>query len=120
MEKKLCFNCTSRQQRASDCRSKRTCSTCNEKHHSSRCSKLYPSVPTMSPTDQVAVTHSHIDGVKCRALMDTGAGSSCLSADLMNVVKKKTIRKETKHIEMMMNLRSFQSADGECPSRWFI
>ena len=120
MEKKLCVNCTSKQHRASDCRSKRTCSTCNEWHHSSIDSKLYPSVATMSSTDQVVVTHSHLDGVKCRALMDTGAESSCVSADLTNVLKKKPIRKETKHIEIMMNFGSFQSADGEYPPRWFI
>ena len=120
MEKKLCFNCASKQHRAPDCRSKRTCSTCNGRHHSSVGSKLYPSVPTMSSTNQVVVTHSHLDGVKCRALMDTVAGSSCVSADLMNVLKKKPIRKEAKHIEITMNFRSFQSADGECPPRWFI
>ena len=47
MEKRLCFNCTSKQHRGSDCQSKRTCSTCNERHHSSICSKPYPSVPTV-------------------------------------------------------------------------
>ena len=61
----------------------------------------------MSSTDQGDVTHPVVvilvDGVKCRALLDTGAGSSYVSAGLMNVLKKKPIRKETKHIEMMMN-----------------
>ena len=61
----------------------------------------------MSSTNQGDVTHPvaiiSVDGVKCRALLDTGAGSSYVSAGLMNVLRKKPIRKETKHIEMMMN-----------------
>ena len=36
-------------------------------------------------------------------LLDTGAGSSYVSAGLINALKKKSIRKITKHIEMMMN-----------------
>ena len=61
----------------------------------------------MSSTDQGDVTHLLVvilvDGVKCRALLDTGAGSSYVSAGLMNVLRKKPTRKETEHIEMMMN-----------------
>ena len=100
------FNCTGKDHRAPDCRSKRTCSTCNERRHSSTCSKPYPSVPTMSSTDQGDLTHPLVailvDRVKCRALLDTGAGSSYVSAGLMNVLRKTPIRKETKHIEMTM------------------
>ena len=93
MEKQLCFNYTGKQHRASDCRSKRTCSTCNEAHYSSICSKPYPSVPTMSSIDQgdaaLLVVVILVDGVKCRALLDTGAGSSYESAGLMNQSEKK-------------------------------
>ena len=107
MEKKLCINCTVKQHRASECRSKRTCSTCNERHQSPICSMPFPSVTTMSSADQEDVTHPVVailvDGVKCRTFLDTGAGSLYVSAGLMNVLRKKPIRKETKHIEMMMN-----------------
>ena len=41
------------------------------------------------------------EGVKCRTLIDTGAGSSYLSSKL-NKVNKKPIRKETKGIETLM------------------
>ena len=44
-----------------------------------------------------------VDGVKCRALLDTGVGISHVSVRLINVLKKKTIRKDTNHIEMMMS-----------------
>ena len=52
----------------------------------------------MSSTDQGDVTHPVVvllvDGVKCRTLLDIGVGSSYTSADLMNVLKKKPIRKD--------------------------
>ena len=100
-------NCTSKQHRSLDCQSKRACSTCNERDHSSICNKLYPSVPTIPSTDQEDVTHPVVvllvDGVKCRGLLDTETGGSYVSAGLMSVLKKKTSRKETKQIEMMMN-----------------
>ena len=34
-----------------------------------------------------------VDGVKCRALLDNGTGSSCVSAGLMNDLRKKTNQK---------------------------
>ena len=61
----------------------------------------------MSSAGQGDVTHPVVvllvDGVKSRALLDTGAGSSYVLAGLISIPKKKTIRKETKHMEMMMN-----------------
>ena len=57
----------------------------------------------MSSTNQGDVTHSVVvilvDGVKFGALLDTGAGNLHVSVGLMNVLRKKTIRKETKYIE---------------------
>ena len=44
-----------------------------------------------------------VEGVKCRALIDTGAGSSYASSKLINKVNKKPIRKETKRIETLMD-----------------
>ena len=44
-----------------------------------------------------------VEGVKCRALIDTGAGSSCASSKLINKIKKKPIRRETKRIETLMH-----------------
>ena len=55
----------------------------------------------MSSTDQGDVTHPVVlilvDGVKCRALLDTGAGSSYVSGGLMNVLKKKPIERNQAH-----------------------
>ena len=83
----------------------------------------------MSSTDQGDVTHPVVvllvDGVICTALLDTGAGSSYESAGLMNILKKKSIRKVTKYIEMMMNsttknIEAFKGQWEMCPPRCII
>ena len=43
-----------------------------------------------------------VDGVKCRALLDTGAGSSYISTTLATKINKKPILKECRRINMMM------------------
>ena len=44
-----------------------------------------------------------VEGVKCRALIDTGAGSSYVSSKLISRLNKKPIHKESKHIETLMH-----------------
>ena len=44
-----------------------------------------------------------VEGVKCRALLDTGSGNSYASSTLMNLTKKKPVRQEIKTIEMMLH-----------------
>lgn len=41
------------------------------------------------------------EGIKCRALLDTGAGSSYASEALLQRLKKRPVRREQKRIEMM-------------------
>ena len=43
-----------------------------------------------------------IEGIKCRALIDTGAGASCASSTLIDQINKRPIRKEYKRIETIM------------------
>ena len=40
--------------------------------------------------------------IMCRVLLDTGAGSSYASAALLDRLKLKPIKKETRNIDMMM------------------
>ena len=47
-----------------------------------------------------------VDGITCRALLDTGAGSSYASGALLDRLKKRPGRKEYKRIEMMMQSTS--------------
>ena len=44
-----------------------------------------------------------VEGVKCRALLDTGSGNSYASSTLMNLTQKKPVRQEIKTIEMMLH-----------------
>ena len=47
-----------------------------------------------------------VDGIRCRALLDTGAGSSYASAALISKLNRKPDRREYKTIEMMMTSTS--------------
>ena len=98
-EKKLCFNCTGVKHRASECRSKTTCFRCNAKHHTSICDDQASvfkrmMLATGKGTVVYPVVVAVVDGIKCRALLDTGAGSSYISAELVKLLKKQPSRTE--------------------------
>ena len=102
-EKKLCFNCTGSQHRASECKSKRSCQICQRKHHTSICDK---SSTMMMATESLViypVVVVKVNNIMCRALLDTGAGSSYASAAILDRLNLKPIRNETKSIDMMMS-----------------
>ena len=42
--------------------------------------------------------------IKYRAFLESGAGSSYISSTIANLLRKPPVRKETKRIEMMVNL----------------
>lgn len=44
-----------------------------------------------------------VDGITCRALIDTGAGSSYASAKLLDLLKKRPCEKKTKHVDMLIS-----------------
>ena len=44
-----------------------------------------------------------VNGVKCRALIDSGSGSSYISAKLVNILKVKPVSTQTKQVEMLMS-----------------
>ena len=107
-DKKLCFNCTGTRHQAQHCRSKNACQRCGSKHHMSICDRL------PSNNQMMLVTGDHegsviypvvvvvVDGIRCRALLDTGAGSSYVSAALVERLNKRPTHVEHKQIEMML------------------
>ena len=107
LQKRLCFNCTG-PHKAEHCRSKMTCQTCNQKHHTSICDSTPRSegLLTARLSDKPEVVYPvvlvNVDGIKTRALLDTGAGSSYASAQLINALRKKPAETQTKRIEMML------------------
>ena len=82
---KSCYNCTRKKHQAAECLSKTNCQECNGKHHTSICDKN--SSRLMLPTGEGLVVYPvvvvEVDGIRCRALLDTGAGSSYGSATLI-------------------------------------
>ena len=104
--KRRCFNCTGEKHRASECKSKIQCYKCKRKHHTSICDKAEPN-PAMCQPNQSSVIYPvvviEVEGIKCRALLDTGSGNSYVSSTLMNLTKKKPARQEIKTIEMMLH-----------------
>ena len=47
------------------------------------------------------IVTAEVNGIKCRALLDTGAGSSYASSTLLDRLHLRPIRQEFKRIEMM-------------------
>jgi len=111
---KLCFNCTRPFHQAKDCRSNSKCKQCQRKHHSSICNANEHAnrekTNTMMVNEKSKVVYPvvvvYVDGIKCRALLDTGAGSSYASAYLLDMLDKKPKRTETKTVEMMMSSKN--------------
>ena len=107
-EKKLCFNCTGTRHQAQDCLSKNACQCCGSRHHTSICDRLPNNSQMMLVTDDheasviYPVVMVVVDGIKCRALLDTGAGSSYVSAALVERLNKRPTHVEHKQIEMML------------------
>ena len=105
VKKKLCFNCTGPKHRANECRSTTGCQKCNQRHHTSICTvKESLKVVPGGSNGQVVypVVDINVEGVICRALLDTGAGSSYASAALLDKLPKRPQSKEVRQIEMML------------------
>ena len=94
-EKRLCYNCTGAKHRASECNSKMQCQNCAKRHHTSICDQLGAAekMLTAHHPDDADVTYPvviiEVEGVRCRALLDTGVGSSYASAKLLDQLRKR-------------------------------
>ena len=110
--KKLCYNCAGTGHRAADCKSKRNCQNCGGRHHSCICDRNATADSQHSITAVLATIETNIvyptvlvqvNGITCRALLDTGAGSSYASATLTERINQQPIRKDYKRIEIMLH-----------------
>ena len=105
--KKLCFNCKGAKHRTAECCSAKTCLKYKNEHHTSMCDKLADSKSEpMLVTTKINVTYTvaiiRVNCVKCRALLDTGSGSSYISESFIDL-KINPVRKEYKTIETLTN-----------------
>ena len=116
LNKRLCFNCVSGNHRAFYCPSKSACQRCHKRHHTSICDTPNPtSQVNQPPAHGVALTTNQtgeglfpvviieVNGIKCRALIDSGAGSSYVSAKLIELLRLKPTDVQTKTIDMLMS-----------------
>ena len=87
----LCFNCTGSKHRAVDCRSRSLCQICQKRHHTSIFDRLGDQLMRATSLGKSTVIYPvvviEVQGVKCRALPDTGAGSSYASAAFIDRLK---------------------------------
>ncbi len=100
--KRLCFNCTGAKHRASECKSNSGCQRCNQRHHTSICTSKEKLLAAEQGSKSVVYPIVSVEGVECRALLDTGAGSSYASAALLERLPKRSQTKEVRKIEMML------------------
>ena len=104
--KHLCFNCTGTRHKTVDCRCRVVCAVCQKKHHTSICDRLGEQLMTATSAGKTAVIHPvvvvKVQGVRCRALLDTGAGSSYASAALLKLLKVRPYQCKVRQIEMML------------------
>ena len=115
----LCFNCATRTHRASQCTSKTACGNCNQRHHTSICDqKNLKSEKNEkndnNPSDKKLMTDGqsgegifpvvivNVNNVMCRALIDSGAGSSYASAKLINALKIKPCEIRNQRVDMLL------------------
>jgi hypothetical protein len=75
--KKLCFNCTGTSHRASACRCQSLCQICRKEHHTSICEEKSEQMLVANGDSSIIypVVVVKVNGIRCRALLDTGAGS---------------------------------------------
>ena len=113
-QKNLCFNCATPNHRAAECFSKATCQHCKKRHHTSICDRnLTPkdgrkdknTLMTASGSNEgiLPIIPIKVDGITCRALIDTGAGSSYASGKLIDLLKKKPCETKTRRVNMLIS-----------------
>ena len=100
---------TGDRQRADSCRSL-GCHNCQRKHHTSICDQTNNMSVERFLTAQdkgtgkviYPVVVVEVNGIKCRALLDTGAGSSYASSAILDHLRIGPLREEFKCIEMLL------------------
>ena len=124
-KRRLCFNCTGEGHQAASCTSKIACQNCERRHHTSVCNQPKERNNLMTAKNgegTFPIVTVKVNGVTCRALVDSGAGSSYVSAKLVSLLNKKPVDVKMKQIDMLMSSKlerletyetEIQSVDGD-------
>ena len=117
--------------RASECASKSSCSHCNKRHHTSTCEQANDKRNETPANDEQQTDHQRpngkklltdggsgddifpvvvvkVNGITCRALINSGAGSSYASAKLIKMLNIKPSEIKRQRIDMLMSTRTSQ------------
>ena len=114
---RLSYNCARPGHASSQCRS-RGCGRCNSRHHTSICDRTPTTLPPSPAAESVTSSdtfygandfqttlHStvvaKVNGVQARIMLDSGAGSSYISANLLTKLNIKPCQTERRLIEQM-------------------
>ncbi|KAL9967213.1 hypothetical protein ACROYT_G025391 [Oculina patagonica] len=104
-DKQLQFECIQLEQKMEEARKSQVSQICQRKHHTSICNSVSKQLMTATSMERPNVIFPavvvEVLGVKCRALLDTGAGSSYASAALLDGLKIRPHQREVRQIEMM-------------------
>ena len=105
-KKGLCFNCATRHHRASECTSKTACGHCNKRHHTSICDQVAKSegnkkllTDGVTGEGMLPVVVVEVNGVKCRALIDSGA-------KLIDLINIKPTEITYQRVDMLLSSRT--------------
>ena len=108
----MCFNWTGTKHRAANCKSRSRCQKCGKRHHTSICTQGDQLLTAAAAGNKERVVYSivkvNVEGILCRALLNTGAGSSYASAALLDKIPKRTRIREVSRIEMMLGTTTQQ------------
>ena len=117
-KKKLCFNCAAGRHRANACFSKSTRRKCNKRHHTSICDAKDRNQDDRTKADRKVLTASgsategifpvvvKVNGITCRALIDSGAGSSYISGKHAVMLNVKPVETRTSKIDMLLTSKT--------------
>ncbi|XP_068670941.1 uncharacterized protein [Montipora foliosa] len=114
---RLCFNCARSGHAPAQCRS-RGCGKCNSRHQTSICDRLNTTLPgntpstSLGPSDRFYVANdcqttlhstvvAKVNGVRAQIMLDSGASSSYISANLLTELNIKPYRIDRRVIEQM-------------------
>ena len=107
VKNKLCYNCTGNRHAAAKCKSSVSCQVCSGRHHTSICEKRKENLLAATVSGQVIhpMVLVDVDGIRCRAILDTAASTSYASSSLIDALEKKMLRKEAREIKMMLGTK---------------
>ena len=103
-KRRLCFNCATGNNKALECTSKSTCRKCGKRHHTSICDQGITNPAGKLPNRDITLTTGQSnEGIFPIVVAEiSGAGSACVSAELIERLGVKPLEVQTRIIYLLM------------------